>query len=105
MLYTMHYDSPVGSLLAAEKEGALVGVWMEGQKYFLGSWQEEMRERADSPVLSQTREWLDCYFKGERPPIGRLPLAPAGSEFRREVWKLLCEIPYGTVTTYGKIAQ
>lgn len=105
MLYTMHYDSPIGGLLAAEKDGALVGVWLEGQKYFLGAWQEEMEERADSPVLNQTREWLDSYFKGEKPPIGDLSLDPWGSEFRREVWMLLCEIPYGTVTTYGKIAR
>ena len=29
---------------------------------------------------------------------------PKGSEFRRIVWTLLCEIPYGTYTTYGELA-
>lgn len=28
-----------------------------------------------------------------------------GSEFRKEVWEVLCEIPYGELTTYGKISQ
>ena len=28
-----------------------------------------------------------------------------GSEFQKSVWKLLCEIPYGQVTTYGEIAK
>lgn len=37
--------------------------------------------------------------------IGSLPLAPEGSEFRKAVWKILCEIPYGQVTTYGTIAK
>lgn len=27
-----------------------------------------------------------------------------GSEFRKTVWKILCDIPYGKVTTYKKIA-
>ena len=34
-----------------------------------------------------------------------LPLAPKGSTFRQRVWKILCEIPYGTVVTYGEIAK
>ena len=29
MVYTTYYDSPVGSLLLAEEDGALVGLWME----------------------------------------------------------------------------
>lgn len=28
-----------------------------------------------------------------------------GSEFRKTVWKILCDIPYGKVTTYKKIAE
>lgn len=105
MLYTMYYNSPIGRLLLAEKEESLVGVWIEGQKYFLGSLQENPVEKADSRILNQTKEWLDRYFKGERPAIRELPLAPAGSGFRKEVWKILCRIPYGEVTTYGEISR
>lgn len=28
-----------------------------------------------------------------------------GGEFRQAVWRVLCEIPYGEVTTYGEIAR
>lgn len=105
MLYSMYYDSPVGRLLLAEKAGALAGLWIEGQKYFPDSLQEDLEERTDSAVLNKTKEWLDRYFKGEKPAIHELPLAPAGSAFRQEVWKLLCEIPYGEVATYGEISQ
>ena len=28
-----------------------------------------------------------------------------GGEFRQAVWKILCGIPYGEVTTYGEIAR
>lgn len=105
MYHTMYYDSPVGRLLLAEKDGALAGLWIEGQKYFLGSIKEEMKECANSEVLNHTKDWLDRYFQGKRPAIEELSLRPEGSEFRRSVWKLLCEIPYGEVTTYGEIAR
>ncbi len=105
MLDVMWYASPVGRLLLAAKEGALTGLWMEGQKYFLGSFQEEMEQKNDSDVLNQTKDWLDRYFKGEKPEIGELELAPDGSEFRKAVWNVLCDIPYGEVITYGQISQ
>lgn len=105
MVYTSHYDSPIGALLLAEWDGKLAGVWMEGQKYFLGSLREETQERESSPVLRQAGLWLDRYFAGERPSISELSLAPMGSEFRKEVWQVLCEIPYGETTTYGEIAK
>lgn len=41
----------------------------------------------------------------EKPEINRLPLKPMGSEFRQLVWKILMEIPYGELTTYGNIAK
>ena len=35
----------------------------------------------------------------------RLPLAPGGSEFRRQVWRELRRIPAGRVRRYGELAQ
>lgn len=105
MLCTMKYDSPVGELLLAEKNGALAGLWIMGQKYFPDFRQKEVKENADSRILNQTKEWLNRYFRGEKPQIRELPLAPEGSAFRKVVWELLCEIPYGEVTTYGELSR
>lgn len=105
MVYTSRYDSPIGPLLLAERDGKLIGLWMEGQKYFCGSLHEQMRDFENSPTLRQAKQWLDRYFSGDRPAIRELPLAPAGSDFRKEVWEILCEIPYGETTTYGEISQ
>lgn len=105
MVYTAYYNSPIGRLLLAEKDGALVGVWMEGQKYYLGSLRDETEENPESSILQQTVIWLDRYFGGEKPKISELKLSPAGSEFRKEVWNILCEIPYGETMTYGEISQ
>lgn len=105
MVYTTYYNSPVGRLLLAEEDGALVGLWMEGQKYFLGSLKRMPREERCTSVLRQTKDWLGHYFAGEQPAIGQLPLAPKGSAFQQEVWRVLCDIPYGHLTTYGEIAR
>ena len=104
MVYTSHYDSPIGALLLAERDGKLVGLWMEGQKYFLGSLREESQERESSPVLRQAGLWLDRYFAGKQPDPDELPLAPAGTPFRQTVWRLLLQIPCGQVMTYGQLA-
>ena len=47
-LYAMRYDSPVGQLLVVEKEKALAGLWIEGQKYYPVFRPGELQERADT---------------------------------------------------------
>jgi len=83
----------------------LTGLWIEGQKYFKESVPEGFVDKPDLPVFKAAKDWLDRYFRGEKPAISELALAPFGSAFRQEVWKILCEIPYGEVTTYGEIAK
>lgn len=105
MLFSCHYPSPVGGLILACDAQHLVGLWLEGQKYFADTVDGELVEQPDAPVLKLTREWLDAYFAGKRPDISALSLAPTGSAFRQMVWKLLCAIPYGQCRTYGEIAR
>lgn len=100
----MAYLSPLGRLTLAATEEGLTGLWIEGQKYFGGGEEQELRHGREKEVLQQAKAWLDRYFAGEKPAPSELPLCPAGSDFRQEVWRILCEIPYGQVTTYGCIA-
>lgn len=105
MVYSTHYSSPLGSIMLASDGDNLVGLWLEGQKYFAATVAEEITERPDLPVFAATQHWLDRYFTGQRPAISDVPLAPEGGAFRKAVWDILCEIPYGEVTTYGEIAK
>lgn len=107
MYYRITYGSPVGDMTVVCDGGQkhIIGLWIEGQKYFMGSLQEEPVMQEGIPVLQKAAGWLDAYFAGEKPDIRELPLAPRGSAFRQEVWNILCEIPYGSVTTYGEIAK
>ena len=105
MYYEMKYDSPVGRLTLASDGLNLAGLWMEGQKYFGGTVPGELRPNEELEVFSRAKDWLDRYCNGKKPVPSELPLAPVGGEFRQMVWELLCEIPYGELTTYGQIAR
>ena len=105
MYYTTKYQAPFGILTLACDENNLLGLWNENQKYFGATIPEEMIEKNDTSVFKLTKKWLDRYFLGENPAISELPLAPIGSDFRQNVWEILCEIPYGELVTYGDIAK
>ena len=64
-----------------------------------------MPENNSLEVFKSAKNWLDRYFAGQKPDLKELPLKPQGTEFQKKVWKILCEIPYGNVITYGDIAK
>lgn len=105
MYYFSTHPSPVGLMTLASDGDSLVGLWLEGQKYFGGTIPEAMTEKNHMPIFDATKKWLERYFAKEMPAISELPLAPIGGAFRQGVWKLLCDIPYGHVMTYGDIAK
>ena len=104
-MYQAVYNSPVGELTLASDGTNLTGLWLKGQKYFTCTLTEEWEKQNNLAIFLQVKEWLDRYFSGKRPSIAEIPLAPSGGEFRHTVWKILCEIPYGEVTTYGAIGK
>lgn len=101
--YTHSYDSPLGRILLASDGAALTGLWFEGQKYYAAALDTQHKENA-LPVFEQAESWLNIYFGGKEPDFTP-PLAPTGSEFRREVWELLLSIPYGKTVTYAELAS
>lgn len=44
------------------------------------------------------------YFAGTRKTFD-LELAPRGTPFQLDVWKALCEVPYGETITYAELAR
>ena len=104
MPFVTTLPSPMGTLTLASDGEALTGLWLEGQKYFGAGLPDTAVRAAELPVFQAAEAWLAAYFS--RSPLPALPpLAPRGTPFRQAVWQLLREIPYGTVTTYGALAQ
>ena len=105
MLYKTYYNSPVGRLFIASDGENIIGLCIEGQKYYLDKIEQEGILKNDLEIFYKTKDWLDSYFKQEKPKISELSLMPKGNTFRQCVWQLLCKIPYGETTTYGELAK
>ena len=121
------YNSPIGSLTLAARGGALIGLWVAGQRFFgtpygideavarsaLDLTSPVSRDvilaeagwgEADARALGAAMSWLDGYFAGEAPSPATVRLAPAGTDFQQRVWEAMDAIPYGATHTYGHLA-
>ena len=99
MTYTTHYSSPLGKIILVSNGTALTELDFAEDV----SAASATRTQKDLPVFEEVSRWLDAYFAG-RDPGALPPLAPHGTAFQQAVWKILRRIPYGTTTTYGRIA-
>ena len=103
MQYISHYQSPIGNILLAADNIGLTGLWFEGQKYFALSLDKDHEEK-ELPLFVEVKHWLDIYFSGKKPDF-TVPLHFTGTAFQKEVWHILCSIPYGQTMTYAEIAK
>lgn len=105
--------SPWGNLVAAfDAQGAINGLWFEGQKYFPvisqdAHWIEVTRHKETDEAavitLHRLEEQLEAYAEGTLKDFD-LPLAPKGTPFQELVWQILLEIPFGQTVTYGEVS-
>jgi methylated-DNA-[protein]-cysteine S-methyltransferase len=103
MEYIYKMQSPVGALTVSSDGVNILGLWIEGQKYFSATLGGEFLERR-LPIFVEVERWLEKYFLGKEPDF--MPsLAPQGSAFQKTIWNILCKIPYGQTTTYSEIAK
>ena len=95
-------DSPVGELLLTGEKSAdgitLTSLTMPDHPSVPADMQ-----RDDAAFTEATRQ-LSAYFAGHLTRF-ELPLSAEGTEFQQRVWQSLDEIPYGTTTTYGALAE
>jgi methylated-DNA-[protein]-cysteine S-methyltransferase len=95
--------SPVGLLTLAAKGDKLTAILWECEidgRVPLG----DMIEDPSFPILLKTEQQLNEYFAGERTCF-ELELDFTGTEFQKEVWAALLEIPFGETRSYGDIAR
>ena len=103
MVYTYHYNSPLGGITMASEEEVLIGLWFDGQKYFADSINGEYTEKS-LPIFEEVSKWLDIYFSGKEPEFTP-PIMMKTTPFRKAVWEVMLTIPYGKTMTYGEIAN
>lgn len=89
-----YYDSPIGLLQITADQRKLRGVSLVSEKS-----EEERPNFVTEQAVSQLKE----YFAGQRTEFTMFFLF-SGTEFQRQVWGKLSEIPYGKVVSYGQLA-
>lgn len=103
MLYYKKVASPLGEITLRSDGEALTGLWFADHKHY-GAKDIAGAVLADLDVFMQAEAWLAEYFAGREPKVS-VPLKLQGSEFQVQVWRLLQDIPYGRLVTYGDIAK
>lgn len=95
MIYQYSYETKLGSVTIVEEDGALLAITTH--RTYEGIKQE-------TPLINKAYRQLSEYLLGERKRFD-LPLNPQGTVFQQQVWKALCDIPYGETRSYKQIAE
>lgn len=103
MNYHSYFESTIGRLLLTSDGTALTGLYMEEPKYGPALDCESRFDDAVAP-FPETKQQLAEYFAGDRTTF-ELPLAMEGTEFQKQVWKALLDIPFGVTMSYGELAR
>ncbi len=68
------------------------------------AWQTRWPALRAAP-LAGIREAVAAYFGGDPSALGGIALwPPEGTAFQQTIWRLLAEIPFGRLATYGELA-
>jgi methylated-DNA-[protein]-cysteine S-methyltransferase len=108
-------DSPVGPLfVAADGAGLRRILFLNGRRTARPAThhgptrpsppEAQSISREGQKTLTETIRQLRAYFSGELERFS-LPLAPEGTPFQLEVWRRLCDIPFGETMSYGELAR
>lgn len=92
-MITASVDSPLGSLGLEERDGAITRLFWDAP---------EVAPSTD--LLREAARQLSAYFAGELEAFD-LPLAPAGTGFQQDVYRLMSAIPFGRTRSYGDLAK
>jgi methylated-DNA-[protein]-cysteine S-methyltransferase len=114
-------QSPLGAIQITASQKGIVSVKVEGEEGANGEAGRDgpsdksgsneqvalprqlVTAQSDNPIIQQCLLQLDEYFRGERKAF-EVELDLRGTEFQRKVWEALQAIPFGTTTSYGKLA-
>lgn len=100
MIIYSYYESPVGRLLLHGEDR------LQGLVFPAGKTPQQVGPdwRHEPLGFDSVKQQLDLYFQGRLTQFD-LELDMKGTEFQRQVWQRLKEIPYGRTISYGELAE
>ncbi|MDO5558932.1 MAG: methylated-DNA--[protein]-cysteine S-methyltransferase [Oscillospiraceae bacterium] len=96
IVYTIHFDSPVGVLCARADDNSLVKLFIDNEK--------KCPDTEESELLARVRTQVCEYFEGKR-KVFDIPLNLYGTDFQMTVWNALLKIGYAATCCYSDIAS
>lgn len=109
-IYTQYFTTPYGELiLGAHHNQLCLCDWRYRKKRsnidarLTKGLQATLLER-DQPVLEETRQQLNAYFRHER-KVFDLPILLVGTDFQKRTWEALMNIPFGETSSYLQLAE
>lgn len=93
---TLSVSSPFGTWTVEGDRDGLTSIYMPGRR--------RSESGTPTPLLRSARRQLEEYFAGRRQTFD-FDLHINGTEFQTRVWTELANIPYGTIVTYGEVAD
>jgi methylated-DNA-[protein]-cysteine S-methyltransferase len=99
--------SPIGPLTLVSRNDVLIAVAFEPEESSTHRWLTrrfgELRlEDHDDPAGAASV--LRAYFDGDLAALDRVTVDTGGTEFQREIWSALRQIPVGTTISYAGLA-
>ena len=92
------YETRIGAIGIAEKGGKITRL------YFPNDRRPPNTPIQETPLLQEAAQQLQDYLAGKLTGFS-LPLQPEGTAFMQQVWRQLCEIPYGETASYKNLAE
>jgi len=103
-MYFCRYSSPLGNLILAEEEDAIVYCQWEDtiDEQKVAKWTEDKEQ--NSVLLTEACRQLTEYFTQKRKTFN-LPIRLKGTPFQLHAWEGLQQIPYGETLSYAGLAR
>lgn len=102
MLYYESYDCILGRIYLVTDDFGLKHVELIEEKWQEFEGRNNLEKNADK--CYEALKQVDEYFNSKRRQFD-LKLSIDGTEFRKQVWKALMNIPYGEVISYSQLAE
>jgi O-6-methylguanine DNA methyltransferase len=106
-VYYARIVTSMGTVWAAATEKGLVQVHASGrEESFLSQLKRRIRGEViyDPSKFDELKEQMESWDEG-KPTAFDLPFDLRGTEFQKKVWKAIHDIPYGRLSSYGRLAE
>ncbi|WP_392563115.1 bifunctional transcriptional activator/DNA repair enzyme AdaA [Orbus sturtevantii] len=109
IIYLNRIETPIGTMFAGATDNGLCLLEFTDRRMLETEFKHLVKRynatlvRGDNVHIKQTKQQLNEYFSGKRQNF-TITLDTKGTDFQKQVWQALMDIPYGTTRSYQEQA-